>query len=185
MGCLVVASLLVLIVTRGTNLEQKLSTIKEQQPDLVSYVESVTQRMQEVKADPNNKELIVSLGMAWKSLADRTGELDFYREALVVYERGNELSDGKDMLFLTNAGNMAVYLGDYTLAEKYYKEAIQSSPGTVALYEKLIELYEFKMNKPHEEIMVVFEEAEKRVVINAGYLAELKEHYLERRAQKE
>jgi len=122
---------------------------------------------------------------AWKSLADKAYDLkldnykDYYRKALEVYERGIEITNRRNTLFMINAANMAKYLEDYELAEDYYKEAITVAPGDVRYYVLLAELYEYKMHKSKDEIIAVYDQGMEKV-INPQVLQKYKDNYLKR-----
>lgn len=141
-----------------------LEELKAKRPDLTEIIGNIEQRVEQLAADPSRRETYVSLGFWWKSLADQTLDVAYYRQAMRVYEAGIELTKGKDALLIINAGNMARYVKDFSLAEKRYLAALALAPGDWSLYERLIELYEYDMKKSKDEILAVYDEAKKRVI---------------------
>lgn len=163
----------------------EMEKIKKDYPDLTEYADRVIKWQNKMDENEDNIENYTGLGLAWKSFADWAGkhkELDnkkYYRQALEVYEKGIKKTNRKNTLFMSNAGIMAKDLGDYSLAENYFKEAIFVAPGDVSLYVLLAELYEYKMNKTEEEIIAVYDDGIK-VAVDSGFLVKRKESYLKR-----
>lgn len=127
-------------------------------PDLTSYVEEIRAEQkkffetEEVSATP-----YLSLGLTWKSLADRTRESEHYAQALLIYEEGAEKIGRNNTVLLSNAGSMAVYIGDYELGEKYYLESLRVAPGDTKAYIALAEIYEYNLGKPIDEIVALLD----------------------------
>jgi len=171
------------------NIVSDLEKVKQEHPELAGYVDDVIKYENKLKEDETIIETYTSLGLAWKSLADWAKNSgtedykDYYRKALEVYEKGIEITNRRNTLLMTNAGNMAKYLKNYELAENYYKEAISVSPGDVTYYVLLAELYEYQMNKAKEEVVAVYDEGMK-VVIDPSFLQKRKEVYLNRVNEK-
>lgn len=171
------------------NTISQLEKIKIDNPDLTIMVDDIISWENKLKEDESRVESYATLGLAWKSLADRAKDLkianykNYYKKALEVYEQGILVTIRKNTLFLVNAGNMAKYLEDYEQAEDYYKEAISVAPGDDALYILLAELYEYRLNKSQDEITAVYDEGMKRV-LSPEFLKQRKEAYLERSNQK-
>jgi len=162
-----------------------LEKIKSAYPDLAVYVDNVTKAQASLSENKDEIENYVVLGLNWKTLADWSQKEDpenyknYYREALKTYQAGIEKSLRKNTLLMTNAASMAKYLGDYKLAEDYYKEAISIAPGDESYYISLAELYEYQMKKSKEEVLAVYDEGLKWVINKTGLTAE-KEAYLQR-----
>ena len=162
-----------------------LEKIKSTYPDLTVYVDNVVKAQASFNQNKDDIDNYIVLGLAWKSLADWSRKDDpenyknYYREALKVYQSGIDKSLRRNTLLMTNAASMAKYLGDYKLAEEYYKEAISIAPGDESYYISLAQLYEYQMKKSKEEVLAVYEEGLKRVLSLAGLTAQ-KEAYLER-----
>ena len=165
--------------------QNRLEELKQQRPEWAEFIDRIAAWEGEVSKDENNIEAYNALGLAWKSLADRARDSqtdnyrDFYLRALEAYKKGIEITGGKNTLFITNAGTIAKFLGEYDLAEKYYRDAISASPGEAPYYVWLAELYEYKMGKTKEEIVAVYDEGLKRV-ISRDFLQKRKESYLRR-----
>lgn len=163
-----------------------LEKLKQEQPQLTTYIDDVIEAAKKLNEDDVVVSNYLVLGLAWKSLADRIKDLkienykSYYKQALDIYDKGIDLTGRRNTLFMVNAGNMAKYLEDYELTEDYYKEAITVAPGDVSYYVLLAELYENKMNKSTEDIVAVYDEGMKRVIINVGFLQTRKEQYLEK-----
>jgi len=174
---------------QAENMSNQLKKLKQEQPQLASYIDDVLKEEEELNKDKTNVSSYLVLGLAWKSLADRVNDLKiedykiYYKNALAVYEKGVEITDRKNTVFIVNAGNMAKYLEDYGLAEDYYREAITVAPGEVSHYVLLAELYEYKMGKTKEEILAVYDEGINRVVLSPDFLEKRKGDYLERIGQ--
>jgi len=143
------------------------------------FVDDIIKESNELVNDKTGFINYFDLGLAWKSLADRTNNVEHYKTALLVYEKGIEKTERKNPTLIHNAAKMAEYVGDYNLAENYYKEAIRVSPGDSSYYLSLIDLYQYKMNKSRAEILAVFDEALARVITNHDYVQRLKKSYEE------
>jgi len=163
----------------------QLNKLKQDHPEWAGLVDDVIKYENALKEDEANVGSYLSLGLAWKSLADKAYDLklenykEYYSQALEAYEKGIIVTNRRNTLLITNAGNMAKYLEDYQLAEDYYKEAITVSPGDVTYYVLLAELYEYKTNKTLEEVVAVYDEGMKWV-INPEFLEKRKQVYLKR-----
>lgn len=167
------------------NNQSQLLALKKDYPQLAGYIDNAIKYENKLKEDETNIESYVNSGFAWKSLADwaqgakAPNYKDYYKKALDVYAKGIEVSQRRNTLLMTNAGNMAKYLEDYKSAEDYYKEAISVSPGDATYYVLLAELYEYEMGKTKEEIIAVYDEGLKRT-LDVGFLQKRKESYLKR-----
>ncbi|MFA4833837.1 MAG: hypothetical protein WC619_03245 [Patescibacteria group bacterium] len=169
----------------GDNEQFDLKKLKQQYPNLTAYADGVIKAQENLNQSKEEIENYTTLGLAWKSLAERARQAGiadyagYYKKALDVYEQGIEKTSRRNTLLMTNAGNMAKYLGDYKLTESYYKEAISVSPGDETYYALLAELYEYEMGKTKEEILAVYDEGMEQA-LNASWLTARKESYLER-----
>ncbi len=143
---------------------KEFDVLKENYPELSSFIEKIESANVEMESDSELIENYLELGLAWKSLADRTNESSHYEKALQAYKQGVIKTQEKNTVLLMNAGNMAKYINDYSLAEQYYKKAIEVSPGEVNFYITLAELYEYKMKKDKSEIIALYEQGIKRVL---------------------
>ncbi len=152
-----------------------LDKLSIENPKLSSYVDEVNKSLGNLKKE--DVKTYMTLGLAWKSLADQTRDKEYYAKAYKVYEEGVNLTQRKNTVFILNAGNMAVYLGDYGLAKQYYEEAISVAPGDLDGYLKLIDLHKYKLKSGKDEIVAIFDKGIKRM-LNPAYLKQLKESYL-------
>ncbi len=139
------------------------------------YAKELKRAVEEFKED--DPKSYSALGLAWKGVADQTNNEKYYKNALLVYQEAIDLTNRKNTLFILNAGNMASYLGDYELAEKYYEEATYVAPGDQDGYIKLYELYRYKLGNPKDKIIAVLDRGIDRMV-NPAYLKQLKDAYL-------
>lgn len=112
---------------------------------------------QKIKNKPEDEvPLLVSIGFDWKSLGDLTKDNFFYAKALEAYQKGIDKSEGKNIAFYWNAGKVAELMGNFTLAENYYKQAIQIAPSYGETYNYLADLYIHRLNKSQDEILAVY-----------------------------
>ena len=142
-------------------LTSEIDGLRDQNPELALYIDDIEKFSKKL----NDQEIATyaDLGLAFKSLADQTGDKKHYQKALDVYEKAIELTKRKNIVFILNAGNMAVYTGDYQTAKSYYEEAISVAPGDIAGYQKLIELHMYQLKSPKEDIIAVFDKGIKRM----------------------
>lgn len=150
---------------------------KDYLPQYKEFIDDIAKESNELINDKVGFINYYDLGLAWKSLADRTKNSEHYKAALSVYEKGIEKTERKNPTFIYNAAKMAEYAGDYNLAENYYKEAIRVSPGDSSYYLSLIDLYQYQMNKSRAEILSVYDEALARVITDNKYILQLKKSY--------
>jgi len=178
----ILAGFIFFFITRNKNSSdnsQELNLLREKYPNFVSFVDEIEKENVNMKSDPELIKNYLALGMAWKSLADRTLAAEHYKKALEIYQQGIEKTGGKNTLFLMNAGHMAEYLKDYNSAESYYKKAIEVSPGESEYYITLAELYEYKMKKSKDEIIALYDAGLKRV-LDRKTLENSKKYFLEK-----
>ena len=117
-----------------------------------------------IKATPDNAALYLSLGLTWKSLGDLSGTEAFYKNSLASYEEGIKRFGSKNILFYLNAGTVAELLSDYGTSERYYKKAIEISPGDDNGYAYLATLYDYKLHKSKEEVVAVYNQGIQKLV---------------------
>jgi tetratricopeptide (TPR) repeat protein len=165
----------------------KLNEIKKTYPELAEFTDDIVKEQTKMKTDESRMESYFSLGLAWKSLADRANDRKlndtsyYYQKALETYQKGIEVTKHKNPTLMMNAADMEIYLKNYAPAEDYYKEAISVMPGQAAYYVALADLYESYMNKSKEEIIAVFDEGLTRVIgENNTNLQIYKDRYLKR-----
>lgn len=138
---------------------QSLDELAKTRPDLEPFIQKARTWEEKVGADPNNAEFYFSLGLAWKSIGDRVEERPnpWYASSLAVYEKGVELTERKDTIFLMNAGNLAELQRDYPRAETYFLDAVRQTPGDVDIYIRLADLYRYHMKKSPQDIVALLD----------------------------
>lgn len=178
---LIVAVILVgsIFVYRGSEAAdvKALSAIKREKPALAPFVDEITSLLKKKPSKNEQIKYYLTLGLAWKSLADRTGSRTHYNEALHAYEKGIQITARKNTIFLTNSGNMLIYLKDYKRAAKYYEEAIRLAPGDADPYIRLANLHRDYLKSPSATIIAIYDKGIKRL-LNPAQLKQQKEDYL-------
>lgn len=165
-------------VSKNSELE-KLEALKAEDLELSEFVDDVIKSIERVSNDKERVESYATLGLAYKTLADRAQDDKYYKKALDVYVEAIDLTERKNTLFLINAGNMSIYLKDYEKAEDYLKEAITVAPGDMEPYVKLGELYRYKMNKTVDEVAAVYDEGSKKMLSPAPLILKKISYYKE------
>jgi len=97
----------------NVNLEE----VRAGYPELSPYIDDIIKWENTLKEEKDKLENYAALGLAWKSLADRTKNPEHYQRALGVYEEAIEKTGGQNGLYLLNAGNMENRLKNYQKAE--------------------------------------------------------------------
>ncbi len=153
-----------------------LEALRIEKPNLTPYINEVEKYSKLLNDE--DVATYADLGLAFKSLADQTKDKKYYQNALDIYAKAVDLTKRKNTVFILNAGNMAVYTGDYQLAKNYYEEAVAVAPGDIDTYQKLIELHMYQLKSPKEEIIAIFDKGINRM-FNPASLKKWKEFYLE------
>ena len=117
------------------------------------------------KAEKKDYQTYLEEGLHWKSLADQTGNSEYYLKAEQVYRKMTEKFPDYWVPWW-NLANLQRQLKEFEEAEKSFKKAIEIAPGEGNLYLGLIEFYQYDLKKSEEEILAVYQEALKRVVEN-------------------
>lgn len=167
----VVVLAIVLWQVAYNNPDQKLLNQIKNDPSLVeifSKAKEVEKRLLDSSVQPQD---YLTLGFYWKSLGDRSNIKDFYYKSLDVYESGAQKYGSQNVLFYWNAGKLAEEISDYAKAESYYKKSIETAPGDESGYIGLASLYFYKMKKTEAEVLKVYEEGMKKMVINTPLVA--------------
>lgn len=120
---------------------------------------------------------LISLGFAWKGLGDATKDDYFLKRALKIYQQGINQFGSQNVIFYWSAGSVANIMGEFEMAEKYYKNAIAVAPTYGESYTYMAELYRFKMKKSPDEIIKVYDDGLKATSGNMQLLLE-KSSYL-------
>ncbi|MBI3671751.1 tetratricopeptide repeat protein [Candidatus Azambacteria bacterium] len=153
----------------------QLEELRKEKPDLAPYIDEVEKGLNGL--NKNDLQTYSILGLGWKSFADQTKNPEDYKKALAIYEEAIELSKRKNTLFILNAGNMDVYIGDYKKAESYFEEATAMAPGDIDGYQRLINLHMYQLKSDKDTITAIFDRGIKRMVDPAP-LTKWKEAYL-------
>ena len=117
------------------------------------------------KVEEKNYQTYLEEGLHWKSLADQTGNSEYYLKAEKIYREMTKKFPNYWVPWW-NLGNLERILKKFEEAEKSFKKAIEIAPGEGMLYLGLIELYQYNLKKSEEEILAIYQEALKRVVEN-------------------
>lgn len=168
----------VIFFTRNTAAgDRDLLALKAQNPAWAQWVDDIIRIKSAPPAEENNVKWYLELGLAWKSLADRTQNIEHYRQALKVYEAGIDFSRRTNTVLLNNAGNMAIYTKDYGQARQYYEEAMRVAPGDPEAYIRLVDLHIDYLKSDQQTIMAILDNGISRMP-DPGFLAKKKEAYL-------
>lgn len=136
----------------------------QNRPDLVEIFNKVKKSEAEIAKNPEKVSAYFDIGLYWKSIAELGGGEPFFQKSLEAYEEGIEKFGQKNILFYLNGGKLAERLEDYPKAEKYYKKAIEISSADESGYLYLVDLYSYKLNRPKEEILKIFEAGRQKMV---------------------
>lgn len=154
-----------------------LSALKREKPALAPFVDEITSLLKKKVGKNEQIRHYLTLGLAWKGLADRTNSRAYYQQALRVYEKGIAYTGRKNTVFLNNTGNMLIYLKDYKKAAKYYEESIRIAPGDAEAYVRLANLHRDYLKSPSAVIIAIYDKGIKRMV-SPGVLVAEKANYL-------
>lgn len=133
-------------------------------PDLLAEYNKAIADEKKLAANPDQPDYIFDEGLAWKSIGELGGGDEFFQRSLATYEQGIAKYGNTNILFYLNGGNVAERLGDLVKAERYYRKAMELSPGDESGYFDLVELYSFKLKKPEADILQIFNQALEKVV---------------------
>jgi tetratricopeptide (TPR) repeat protein len=156
-----------------------LDEVRSEFPELSPYIDDIIKCDNILKEEKDKLENYAALGLAWKSLADRTKNPEHYQRALGVYEEAIEKTGGQNGLYWLNAGNMENRLKNYQKAEEYYLKAIGVAPAETTYYFALADLYEYQLNKSKEAIVAVYDQGISQSLFPEA-LEKRKEQYLKR-----
>jgi tetratricopeptide (TPR) repeat protein len=161
------------------SLVDEMNKISQEHPEWTEFTSGVLDlTSQEIPTDENKiVEYYLKLGLAWKSLADRTREADHYLKALEAYNIGIDISDERNLVFLNNAGNMAKYAKDYELSKYYFEKSTENFPGDGEAYVNLAELHSDFLGSDRETVIGVYDKGIKRM-LDPTALIDRKNRYL-------
>lgn len=146
-------------------------------PELEASYDKALKHKAIIEAGTDENGNYLAEGAAWKMIGDATKEPIWYKLALKAYEDGIDVTDEKNSLFLTNAGQIAQELGDYDKARDYFEMAIDLSPGDVSYYLIQINLLRYKLKAKPEEILAVYANAAERVIGGADLIASRSQYF--------
>lgn len=126
-----------------------------------------------ISREQDNPEGYLTVGLAWKSIGDLTGNREYLVRAKDTYERGVLLFGDRNVIVTLNAANLNRELGEYVRAEELYREAIRVNPGGTDGYLGLVELYRYNLQKEPNEIIDVYRQALAAVLDNAELVQNL------------
>lgn len=156
---------------KSSGVKINLEELEKKYPDKTAFINEIKEAQNKVEEEPGSIQLYTFLGLAWKSLADATADSEIYNAARQVYEQGIKLTEGRNSLFILNAGDMASLAKKYDLAEKYYLRAINDMPSEIDSYLSLGRLYQ-AIGKSKEEIVAVYDKGINIVVPPTNLLIE-------------
>jgi tetratricopeptide (TPR) repeat protein len=110
-------------------------------------------------------------GFNWKSLGDATGEEEFYRRAIRVYERQVQGTKGRFSLPFVNIATIARDLGEPERAEQMYRKALEVDPGDSTIYLALIDLMRVDLRKSPDEVLLQYDRSIDRLVFSKPLIA--------------
>jgi len=164
------------------NVAEELEEFRGLNSELPEIIDDLLNALNTAKNDPGDQRIYFDIGLGWKSVADRMINVElkekYYKKSLDAYKQGILLTDNRDTIYIVNAGNICVLLNDYEQAERYYKQAIEVTPGDVGIYMRLADLYLYQMKK-EPQFIIEFLESSKEVVFDLArinkYIEQLKE----------
>ena len=159
------------------------------QPAMVELWNKAVETEEKIAAEPEKVSLYLDAGLNWKSIAEQmegeeTNRILFFQKSLAAYERGIDKFGQKNILFYLNAGNIAQRMGDLAKAEAYYKKAIEIAPADEMAYISLTDMYDYRLKKPKEDILPLFE-AGIKIMLNPLPLVSARATYLRRIGEHE
>lgn len=143
----------------------------QDRPDLVVVFGKAQKAKEKIAKDPEKSSAYLDLGFYWKSIGELGGGEPFFKESLKSYERGIKKFGQKNILFYLNGGKLAERLENFDKAERYYKKAMEISSADESGYLYLVDLYSYKMNRPKDEVLKIFEDGIKKMVVSTPLIA--------------
>ncbi len=112
-----------------------------------------------------------------KMIGDTTRDTQWLNASLRMFERGIDATDRRNTLLIGNAAQLAIAIGNLSLAENFLREAIAAAPGDASLYINLVDVLVKKGATP-DEVMGVFAEGERRIVGGADLVLRRVMYYI-------
>jgi len=151
--------------------------VLNEKPELQAFYDKALKYEGVVAEKPSEIQNYLAVGSAWKLIGDSTHDAQWYKLSLDAYERAIVITNRKNSLALTNAGQIEEQLGNYAQAKSYYLESIDLSPGDTSYYILYINLLRYKYNAAPEEILAVYENATQRVLGGGDLIASRSQYY--------
>lgn len=146
-------------------------------PELEASYDKALKHKAIIEAGTDENGNYLAEGAAWKMIGDATKDVIWHKLALKAYEDGIAVTDEKNTLFLTNAGQIAETIGDYDKAKDYYEMAIDLSPGDVSYYLMYIHLMRYKLEAKPDEILAAYANAVERVLGGADLISSRSQYF--------
>lgn len=135
-------------------------------PELAAAYDRAVALQKKIMSGEVDKKLprfYIDVAQDLKMIGDTTRDKQWLAASLRMFERGIDATGRRNTLLLGNAAQLAMAIGDYTVAEDYLREAIVASPGDASLYIFLVDVL-VKQGVTDSEIMEVFAAGERRIV---------------------
>lgn len=146
-------------------------SVLDGKPDYQAAYDKALEYQKKSKSDPSDIVNYIVEGNSWKMIGDSFNDPAWYRLSLAAYERGIKVTGQKNSLLLTNAAQVAVSLGDYETAKRYYLISIDLSPGDANYHLSYIKLLVNKLHAPEQEVLRAYDDAMSRVVGGADLVS--------------
>jgi tetratricopeptide (TPR) repeat protein len=124
-----------------------------------------------ISEKPGEIQNYLALGSAWKLIGDATRDEQWYKLSLDAYKRGISITNRKNSLLLTNAGQIEEQLGNFSQAKSYYLESIDLSPGDTSYHLMYINLLRYKYKASPEQILAAYDVGMNRVLGGADLVS--------------
>jgi tetratricopeptide (TPR) repeat protein len=106
--------------------------------------------------DPENYDLYLSEGLAWKSLGEYAVKAEdkraFFEYAIFVYTQAGTKFD-KEWIPWLNIGNLFRSLGDYQRAASAYQKSVETDPTQHDHYRAIVEMFKDLNISPSQSMM--------------------------------
>jgi len=146
--------------------DPKLLRSIQDKPELVALFKKAKADEKEITKKPEDAARYIDAGLQWKSVAElaSVNQPAFFRRSLSSYEKGIERFGQKNILFYLNAGKIAERVNELSKAERYYKKAIEISPGDESGYLYLVDLYYYQFHNESKDILPIFDQGLKALM---------------------
>lgn len=136
------------------------------------YTDELLKLEKDLAANPTDTQKWIEAASIKKFFNDLTGTRDIWEYIIELNPRNTTI--------LINLGNLyAMYLSNYLLAEKYYKQAITAEPALVPAILALADLYKTFYKEKYPEVPIVIQAGLKVVPDDANLMIFLATYYKE------